>query len=63
MIALTRDFHVVAARVTTGFSAVFFSIRHVAQARHMRAFLRLLICHYDSIPSRSIFRFLQHCDS
>jgi hypothetical protein len=48
MVALTRDFHVFASRVTTGFSAVFFSIRHIAQARYVRALLGLLIRHFGS---------------
>jgi len=48
MIALTRDFHVFTSRVTTDFSAVFFSVRYVAQARYVRAFLALLIRHFGS---------------
>ena len=55
MVALTRDFHVFASRVTTGFSAVFFSIRHIAQARYVRAFLGPLIRHFGSVPSGFFF--------
>jgi hypothetical protein len=53
MVALTRDFDVFASRVTTGFSAVLFSIRYIAQARYMRALCGLLIRHYDSVLSKS----------
>jgi hypothetical protein len=53
MVALTRDFEVFASRVTTGFSAVFFSIRYIAQARYVRALFSLLIHHYDSVLSIS----------
>jgi hypothetical protein len=45
MVALTRDFHVFASRVTTRFSAVFFSISHIAKAWYVRALFRLLIPH------------------
>jgi hypothetical protein len=48
MIALTRDFHVFASRVTTRFSAVFFSISHIAKAWYVRALFRLLIPHWNS---------------
>jgi hypothetical protein len=53
MIALTRDFHVVATRVTTRFSAVFFSARHTAKAWYVRALVRLLILvrHYNFVLS------------
>ena len=51
MVALTRDFHVFASRVTTGFSAVFFSIWCTTQARYVRALLGLLTRHYDSVLS------------
>jgi hypothetical protein len=49
MIALTCDFHFLAARVTASFSAVLFAIRHVAQARYVRTLSSLLIRHYNSI--------------
>jgi len=62
MVALTRDFHVFASRVTTDFSTVFFSIRHIAQARYVRAFLGPLIRHFGSVPSGFLLR-SQHCDS
>jgi hypothetical protein len=55
MIALTRDFHVFASRVTTGFSAVLFSFRHIAQARYMRALLSLLIRHFGPVLSGFYF--------
>lgn len=45
MIALTRDFHVFASRVTTGFSAVFLSISYIAQARYVRALSYLFVRH------------------
>ena len=63
MIALTRDFHVFTSRVTTGFSAVFFSVRYVAQARYVRALLALLIRHFGSVLSGLLIQPLQHCDS
>ena len=49
MAALARDFHVVASRVTTGLSAVFFPVRYVAQTRYVRALLALLIRHIGSV--------------
>jgi len=49
MIALTCDFHVSAPRVTTAFSAVFFSICYITQARYVCALFHLFIRHYDSI--------------
>jgi hypothetical protein len=45
MVALTRNFHVVASRVTTRLSAVLFSIWHIAEAWYVRALFRLLIFH------------------
>jgi hypothetical protein len=63
MIALTRDFHVFTSGVTTGFSAVFFSVRYVAQARYVRTLLALVVRHFGSVLSRSLLRPLQHCDS
>jgi hypothetical protein len=47
MVALTGDFHIFASGVTTDFSAIFFPIRHMAQARYVRAFLGLSIRHDD----------------
>jgi hypothetical protein len=55
MVALTRDFHVFASRVTTGFSAVLLSIRHIAQARYVCALLGLLIRHFGSVLSGFFF--------
>ena len=53
MIALTRDFYVFASRVTTGFSAVFFSIPNIAPARYVCALLAFLICHFGFFLSES----------
>jgi hypothetical protein len=55
MVALTRDFHVFASCVATGFSTVFFSIRHIAQARYVRALLGLLTRHLGSVLSGFFF--------
>jgi hypothetical protein len=55
MIALASDFHVFPSRVTTGFSAVRLSIRHIAQARYVRALLGLLIRHLGSVLSGFFF--------
>jgi hypothetical protein len=55
MIALARDFHVFPPRVTTRFSAVCFSVRHIAQARYVRALLGLLIRHFGSVLSGFFF--------
>jgi hypothetical protein len=55
VIALTRDLYVFASRVTTGFSAVLLSIRHIAQARYVRALLGLLIPHFGSVLSGFFF--------
>jgi hypothetical protein len=52
MVALTRDLHVVASRVTTRFSAEFFPTRHIAKTWYVRALFRLLICHYNLVLSR-----------
>jgi hypothetical protein len=49
MIALTCDFNVFASRVTAGLSAVFFSVRHITQARYVRTLLGHLIRHVGSI--------------
>jgi hypothetical protein len=56
MVALTRDFHVFAPRLAARFSAVFFSIWYIAQARYVRALSHLFICHYDSSLSISLLR-------
>jgi hypothetical protein len=56
MIALTRDFHVFASLVTTGFSAVLLPIRHIAQARYVRTSLGLLIPHFGSVLSGRLLR-------
>jgi hypothetical protein len=63
VVALTGDFHVFASCVTTRFSAIFFSIRYIAQARYVCARLGLSVRHYDSVLFRSIFQSLQLCDS
>jgi hypothetical protein len=47
MVALTRDFHVFASRVTTRLPAVFFSNWYIAKAWYVRAFFRLMISHYQ----------------
>jgi hypothetical protein len=60
---LTRDFYVIASRVAARFSAVFFSIWYIAQARDVRALFHLFIRHYDSVLSKSLLRSRQHCDS
>jgi hypothetical protein len=52
MVTLTRDFYIAAARVTAHFSAVFFSIWYIAQARDVRALFYLFIRHYDSVLSK-----------
>ena len=49
MVALTHDFYVFASRVTTSFSAIFFSIWYIAQTRYVRALLGLLIRHFGSV--------------
>jgi hypothetical protein len=55
MIALASDFNAFPSRVTTGFSAVRLSIRHIAQARYVRALLGLLIRHFGSVLSGFFF--------
>jgi hypothetical protein len=60
MAALTRDHHVFAARITTGFSAVFFSIRYLAQAWHVGTLPHHLIRHFGSFCSGSVLRSLPH---
>jgi hypothetical protein len=55
MVALTRDFHIVASRHATRFSAVFVSISYIAQAWDVGALFRLLIRHFiSSFPSRPL---------
>jgi hypothetical protein len=49
MIALTGDFQIIAARVTTRFSAVFVSVCYIAQARDVRALFHTFVRH--TIPS------------
>ena len=56
MVALTRDFHVIASRVAARFSAVFFSIWYIAQARYVGALSHLFIRHYDSFLSKLFLR-------
>jgi hypothetical protein len=55
MIALARDLNIFASRATTRFSAVLLSIRHIAQARYVRALLGLLIRHFGSVLSGFFF--------
>jgi hypothetical protein len=55
MIALTRDFHIVASRVPTRLSAVFVSIRYIAEAWYVGALSGLLSRHYNFV----LFRFRQ----
>ena len=55
MVALTRDFDVVASRVTTRISAVLFPIAYIAKAWDVRALFRLLIRHYSSALSATHF--------
>jgi hypothetical protein len=45
MVALTRDFHVVASCVAARVSAVLFPPRYVAQTRYVCALSGFLICH------------------
>ena len=49
MIALTGDFQIIAARITTRFSAVFVSVCYIAQARDVRALFHTFVRH--TIPS------------
>src|SRR5437899_1096114 len=53
VITLTRDFNVFATCVTTDLPAVFFSIRHVAQARNMCALSHILFRHSLLLCSHS----------
>jgi hypothetical protein len=57
VVALTSDFHLVASSLTTGFTAVFFSVRYIAEARYVRALLALLFCHFGFHPLESAFFF------
>ncbi len=60
MVALTCDFHVVASRHATRFSAVFVSISYIAQAWDVGALFRLLIRHFiPSFPVAPTFPFTQ----
>jgi hypothetical protein len=63
MVALTRDFHVLASRVTTRPSAILFPVWYIAEAWDVRALSCLLIRHCNSILSTSLLRSQQHCDS
>ena len=63
MVALTRDFHVFASRVTADFSAVFFSICYITQTCYVRAFVGPLIRHFDSFPFVVTSPMLNHWDS
>jgi hypothetical protein len=56
MVALACDFHVLASRVTTGFTAVLFSVRHITHARYVGTLFGLLIRHFDYVLSGSILR-------
>ena len=49
MIALTRNFHVFASCVTTGFTAIFFPIQHITQARYVCALPGRSIRHHDPV--------------
>jgi hypothetical protein len=49
MIALTGDFQIIAARITARFSAVFFSVCYIAQARDVGALFHTFVRH--TIPS------------
>jgi hypothetical protein len=51
VVALASDFNVFASRITTRFSAVFFSTHHIAKAWYVRAVFRLLIRHYKFVLS------------
>lgn len=55
MVALTRDFHVFAPGVPTGFAAMFLAIACIAQARRVRALLGLVIRLYDSVLFSGLF--------
>jgi hypothetical protein len=63
MVALTRDFHILASRVTTRPSAILFSVCYIAEAWDVRALSCLLIRHYNSVLSGSLVHSQQHCDS
>jgi hypothetical protein len=48
MVALARDLHIFAPRVTTSIAAVLFAVSYIAQTRYVRALSRLLIRHLQS---------------
>src|ERR1700720_977325 len=52
MVALTRDFHVVASCVAARVSAVLFPRWHIAQTRYVCALSSLFVCHYDFVLSK-----------
>ncbi len=54
MVALARDFHIVAACVAARISAVLFSSWYIAQTRYVCALSGFLIRHYDFVLSNSI---------
>jgi hypothetical protein len=54
MVALTRDFHVVASCVAARVSAVLFPLWYIAQARYVCALSGFLVCHYDFVLSNFI---------
>jgi len=58
MVALTSDFYIFTSGFTTGVSAIFFSIRYIAQARYVRAFLGLSIRHDNQVPFQVYFHSL-----
>lgn len=49
MVAVTRDFHVVASCVAASFSTEFFSVCYIAKAGYVCALFCFLIRHYTSI--------------
>jgi hypothetical protein len=49
MVAVTRDFHVVASCVAASFSTEFFSVCYIAKAGYVCALFCLLSRHYTSI--------------
>jgi hypothetical protein len=64
MVALTRDFNVLASRVTTRLSAVLFSVSHIAEAWDVRALSGLSIRHLHSVLSTKaiVLSFSLHAD-
>jgi hypothetical protein len=63
MIALTGDFYVFVSRVTTGFSAIFFTVGYIAQTGYVCALLSFLTRHYDSVLFTSVSGAPEHYDS